>query len=158
MKGAKDMELKKLDLQQFAGSLTVTVNKDGHTTTATASPSSSLAKGDTVTLTLAFDTGYELDEIETIAGGVTVDPETKTFKMDESNVILYVKSKKNNMYLVTENTYVNVNGTATELKRNIKLAESATGAIVGVESDGTAVTVSADVVASLVKQGVLVKI
>lgn len=152
------MELKKLDLQQFAGSLTVTVNKDGHTTTATASPSSSLAKGDTVTLTLVFDTGYELDEIETIAGGVTVDPETKTFKMDESNVILYVKSKKNNMYLVTENTYVNVNGTATELKRNIKLAESATGAIVGVESDGTAVTVSADVVASLVKQGVLVKI
>ena len=132
-------KLKKLNLQQFAGSLTVTVNKDGHTTTATASP-------------------YELDEIETIAGGVTVDPETKTFKMDESNVILYVKSKKNNMYLVTENTYVNVNGTATELKRNIKLAESATGAIVGVESDGTAVTVSADVVASLVKQGVLVKI
>lgn len=151
-------ELKKLNLQQFAGSLTVTMNKDAHTTTATASPSSSLAKDDTVTLTLAFDTGYELDEIETISGGVTVDLETKTFDMGESNVILYVKSKKNNMYLVTENTYVNVNGTATELKRNIKLVQGATGAITGVESDGTAITVSADVVASLVKQGVLVKI
>ena len=151
-------ELKKLNLQQFAGSLTVTMNKDAHTATATASPSSSLAKDDTVTLTLAFDTGYELDEIETIAGGVTVDLETKTFDMGESNVILYVKSKKNNMYLVTENTYVNVNGTATELKRNIKLVQGATGAITGVESDGTAITVSADVVASLVKQGVLVKI
>ena len=48
-----------MDLQLFAGSLTVTVYKDSGITTATASPSSSLAEGDTVTLTVTPASGYE---------------------------------------------------------------------------------------------------
>ena len=63
--------MKELNLQQFAGSLTVTVLKDGNVTAATATPASSLAKDDDVALAMTFASGYELNEIECISGGVT---------------------------------------------------------------------------------------
>lgn len=149
----------KLDLQRFAGSLTVTVYKDGNITTASASPSSSLAKNDTVTLTITPATGYELDEIEVIEGGVTPEYDDGwSFKMGEADVVLNVKSKANNIYKIVENTPVWVNGQKTELRRNMKLVIGANGAIVDVESSGSAVTVSEDIVKSLVEQGVLIKL
>jgi len=153
--------MKKLNLQQFAGSLTVTVYKDAHMTTASASPSSSLAKDDSVALTLTPASGYEVNDVEVVSGGVTIDYDPDdgySFTMGESNVVLNVTSKKNNLYKITENTWVWVNGSGTELKRNMKYVRHNNGAIVDVESSGTAVTVNADVVAKLIEAGVLIKI
>jgi len=152
--------MKKLNLQQFAGGHSVTVYKDSHVTTATPSSDSDVQKDAEVTLTLAFGTGYELDEIEVVTGGVKVelDDETWGFTMGEADVVLNVKSKKNNAYIVTENTWVWVNGSGTELKRNMKIEKGANGEIFAVTSTPTALSISADVIASLVKQGVLVKV
>jgi len=151
--------MNKLNLQQFAGSLTVTCYKDANMTTFSASPSSSLAKDDTVTLTVTPASGYELDEIEVISGGVTPEFEDNawTFTMGSADVVLNAKSKGNNIYKIVENTYVWVNGSKTELTRNMTLQRSANGAIVGVDCSGSAVTVNADVVKELVKAGVLIK-
>lgn len=146
-----------MDLQRFAGSLTVTVLKDANISAASASPASSLAKGDTVELTITPATGYELDEIEVISGGVTIDMEELEFDMGESNVTLFVKSKANNLYKVVENTFVCVNGTVTNLVRNMKIVTGKNGAIVGVESDGTALTLSADIIGNLVNSGAIIK-
>ena len=152
--------MKKLNLQQFAGGHSVTVYKDSHVTTATPSSDSDVQKDAEVTLTLVFGTGYELDEIEVVTGGVKVelDDETWGFTMGEADVVLNVKSKKNNAYIVTENTWVWVNGSGTELKRNMKIEKGANGEIFAVTSTPTALSISADVIASLVKQGVLVKV
>jgi len=153
--------MKKLDLQRFAGSLTVTVLKDAHMTTASASPDSSLAKDDTVTLTITPASGYELDEIEVIAGGVTPEYDEDdgwTFTMGEADVTLYVKSKASNVYKIVENTPVNINGVKTELQRNMMIQHGPNGAIVGVDGEGSAVSVNEDVIKQLVKDGVLIKV
>ena len=153
--------MKKLDLQRFAGALTVTVLKDAHMTTASASPDSSLAKDDTVALTITPASGYELDEIEVIAGGVTPEYDEDdgwTFTMGEADVTLYVKSKASNVYKIVENTLVNIKGVKTELQRNMMIRYGANGAIVGVDGEGSAVNVNADVIKQLVKDGVLIKV
>ena len=149
-----------LNLQQFAGGHSVTVHKDSHVTTATPSSDTDVQKNADVTLTLVFGTGYELDEIEVVAGGVTMelDDDTWGFKMGEADVVLNVKSKKNNLYIITENTPVWVNGSKTELKRNMIIQRGANGEITGVTVTPTALTISADVISELVKAGVLVKV
>ena len=152
----------KLNLQQFAGTLTVTVMKDANAnwTTASASPASSLAKDDVVTLTATPASGYEVDEIEVIAGGVSIydDDGALKFKMGESNVTLYFKAKKNNLYRIVENTFVSVNGTVTQLTRNMMIKYGVNGAVIGVDSDGSEISLSADIVNALIKSGALVKI
>ena len=155
--------MQKLNLQQFAGSLTVTIMKDdnSHWTAASASPASSLAKDDAVALTVTPASGYELDEIEVLAGGVTVvnDPDDGWgFTMGESNVTLFFKSKANNLYKVVENVTVNVNGTKTNLVRNMSLEYGPNGAIIGVSGSGTAVTLSSEIVSELVKAGSIIKV
>ena len=148
-----------MDLQLFAGSLTVTVKKDAHMTTASASPSSSLAAEDKVTLTLTPASGYEVAEVEVIAGGIThiYQGDTIWFEMGSSNVELYVKSKPNNKYRIVENAYVNLNGTETKLTRNMQYVYGPSGAIVDVDSTPTALTLSADLIANLIQSGVIVK-
>lgn len=146
----------KMNLQLFAGSLTVTVYKDAGMTTATASPASALAEGDTVTLTLTPATGKEVDQIIVLSGGVTVDKATKKFTMGESNVVLAVTSKGDNLYKVVENCFVNINGTKTEFTKNMVLEIGKTGAVVGVQCEGTAITLN-DGVQNLINQGILVK-
>ena len=150
-----------LNLQKFAGSLTVTIMKDdnSHWTAASASPASSLAEGDTVTLTLTPASGYELDEVEVLAGGVTIEEDdgTYTFDMGASNVTLFVKAKADNIYKVVENTWVWVNGSGTKLKRNMVIEHGPNGAIVGVNCKGTAINVNADIIAALVESGALIK-
>lgn len=153
----------KLNLQQFAGSLTVTVLKDDNAkwTAASASPASSLAKDDTVTLTVTPASGYELDEIECIAGGVTPEYDADdgwTFKMGESNVTLFFKAKGNNIYRIVENTFVSLNGTVTQLQRNMQIVRGVNGAIIDVKGEGTAITLSADLIDALVKSGAIVKV
>jgi len=153
----------KLNLQQFAGSLTVTVLKDDNAkwTAASASPASSLAKDDTVTLTVTPASGYELDEIECIAGGVTPEYDADdgwTFKMGESNVTLFFKAKGNNIYRIVENTFVSLNGTVTQLQRNMQIVRGVNGAIIDVKGEGSAITLSADLIDALVKSGAIVKV
>ena len=151
----------KLNLQLFAGSLTVTVYKDANITTATADPASSLAKDDEVTLEIAPASGKELDEIEVIAGGVEIDysdPTDISFTMGESNVILFVKGKKDNLYKITEETEVIVNGTKTLLKRNMIFKYGTNGALIAVETTPTAVTITEpSIIAGLIESGVLIK-
>ena len=152
----------KLNLQQFSGSLTCTVVKDANDnwSAASASPASSLEEGDTVTLTATPATGYEIDDIEVIAGGGTVYDDNGTLKlvMGEANATLFFKAKKNNLYKVVEETPVWVNGAKTVLKRNMKIINGPNGAVIDVECSGTELTINADVIAELVKAGAIVKI
>ena len=150
--------MRKIDLQLFTGS-TVTVYKDAHMTTASASPNSSVAKDATVTLTLTPASGYEVKDIIVIAGGVTVhqDNTTVSFACGETDVVLYVTSQKNNEYKVTENRDVYVNDSKTTLRRNLTEVLAPNGAIAEIKCNPTTVTLDAGVVAELVKEGVLVK-
>ena len=147
-----------MNLQYFAGSLTVTVYKDAGMTTASASPSSSLAKDDTVTLTLTPASGYEVADVEVISGGVTItEGENVTFKMGEADVVLYVKSHSTSKYKVVENCFCAVNGTVTRLQRNMEIVYGVNGAIVGVKGSETTISLSADMIANLLASGVIVK-
>ena len=148
----------KLNLQYFAGGHSVTLYKDAGVTTFTASADSDVQKNAEVTLTVVFASGYELDEYEVIAGGVTVDPSTKKFTMGEADVVIYLKSKANNKYKIVESCDVNINGSKTALTKNTKIIYSANGAIAGVECSGTAITLDAETVKQLVKDGIIVKI
>ena len=149
----------KLNLQQFAGSLTLTVLNDGHFSATSASPSSSLAEDDKSTLTITANTGYELDEIEVIEGGATILNESGTWKvkMGASNATIFVKGKKNNVYRITETTYVWYNGTSTTLKRNMFLEYGKNGELAGIRCNGSEVSINADILNQLIKDGVLVK-
>lgn len=150
--------MRKLNLQLFTGS-TVTVYKDAHMTTATASPNSSVAKDATVTLTLTPASGYELKDIIVLAGGVTVhqDNTTISFACGETDVVLYVTSQKNNEYKVVENCNVYVNNAKTQLVKNVTPVYAANGGLADVECSPTAVTLDAAIVADLVAGGILVK-
>ncbi len=155
----------KLDLQKFAGSLTVTVTKDvnANWTAASASPASSLAEEDKVTLTLTPASGKELDEIVVTGGGVAVYWDATNsyyyFYMGASNVTLFVKAKAVGTYYVVENTIVSVNGTVTHLTRDMTIEYGVNGAIIGVSSDGTSLaSLSADIIDSLLKSGAIAKI
>ena len=147
-----------IGLQYFTGS-TVTLYKDSGMTTATASPNSSVAKDATVTLTLTPASGYEVAAVEVLAGGVTIheDNNVVTFACGESDVVLNVKSQKNNEYKVIENCEVNINGTKTSLVKNVTAVYSACGGLADVSCSPTTVTLDAETVRQLVADGILVK-
>jgi len=149
----------KLNLQYFDDpSYTVTCLADSGFSAFSASPASG-AKNTDVTLTVTLASGKELDEIEVCAGGVTVTETSGTYslKIGEANITLYAKSKSNKRYKVVENRMVCVNGTKTQLTRNMTLVVGNSGAVVDVSCTGTDLNISADVIAELVKEGVLVK-
>ncbi len=147
----------KLNLQQFTG-YSLTIATTTGVASATAAKDTGLAKDEETVLTITYSSGYEDAGVEIISGGGSYNPTTKKYKSGEADGIIQVKAKKNNMYKITENCYVNVNGSATELIRNMTFTYGANGAITGIDCDGSEVTVSADVVKSLVAEGVLVKI
>ena len=141
---------------------TTTIYKDSGISTATASPTSgTVAEGATVTLSITAASGYELDEIEVVSGGVEIEiGDSITFDMGEANVVLNVKSKKSTMYKVTENVYTCVNGgTPVLLTKNIVLGYGKNGDIVDLTCAGTDCTsLNASVLAQLVDAGILIKI
>jgi len=144
-----------------ATTYTTTIYKDSHITTATASPTSgTVAEGATVTLTVTPASGYELDKIEVVSGGVTVEiGDSITFEMGEANVVLNVTSKKSTMYKVVENCYTCINGTVTQLTRNMTFTYGKTGAIVDVNCSGTDMaSLNGAVLAALIESGVVIKI
>ena len=151
--------MRKLDLQLFTGS-SVTCLKSAGMTTFSASPNSSVAKDADVALTVTPASGYELDEIEVCAGGVTLDFDEDdgwSFTMGESDVTLYAKAKKSNLYRVTEECTVWVNDAKTVLHKNVEVVLTKQGGIAAVNATPAEITVN-DVVQGLIDSGVLVKV
>ena len=145
-----------LNLHLFDTTYTVTVKKDANITTATASAASG-AKGTEITLTITPATGYAIDDIECVEGGVTVDMETKKFTIGEANVLLFVKSKAANNYLVTEECMICVNDAKTVLHRNAMVVLTPNGVPKAVNAAGGGTVIAAnDAVQSLIDQGILV--
>lgn len=148
----------KLNLQYFAGGHSVTLYADSGASAFSASANSDVAKDTEVTLTVTLASGYEVKEYDVIAGGVTVNPATKKFTMGEANVVISLKTQKNNLYAVTEDVVVNINGTETKLGKNVNVLKSANGGIYGAAVTPTEVTIDAATVAQLVAAGILVKV
>ena len=147
----------KLNLQYFAGGHSVTLYKDAGASAFTASADSDVQQNAEVTLTVTLASGYEVKEYEVIAGGVTVNPSTKKFTMGTADVVINLKTQKNNLYAVTEDTVVNINGTKTSLGKNVKLLKAANGAIYGAQVTPTEISIDAATIAQLVSAGILVK-
>lgn len=148
----------KLNLQYFAGGHSVTLVHDDGASAFSASASSDVQKNAEVTLTVTLKTGYEVAAYDVLSGDVEVNPETKKFTMGEKDVVIALKTKGSNVYAVVEDTFVNINGTRTELKKNVTLQKSANGGVYGAVVNGTAITVDTAVVAQLAAAGVLVKL
>ena len=149
----------KMILDLFAGGHSVTLYHDAGASVFSASATSDVAKDAEVTLTVTLETGYEVAEYDVIAGGVTVNPTTKKFTMGEENVVIVLKTKKNNLYLVTEECSGSVNGQKFALHANTTIELSKTGVptAVKVKNGGTEVTVNA-AIQNLIDQGILVKL
>ena len=151
----------RMNLHLFEGGHSVTVYKDSGVTTATPSSDSDVQKNADVTLTLVFGTGKMLAEIEVVTGGVTITETSGTygFKMGEADVVLMVKSKAANNYLVTEETMVSVNDNKVALHKNAKVVLTPNGVpkAVQAENGGTVIAMS-PAVQSLIDQGILVPI
>ena len=152
----------KMNLRMFAGGHSVTCYKDGNATAFSASPNSDVAKDADVALTVTPASGYEVDEIEVIAGGVTVEYDADDgygFVMGEADVILNLKTKKDNLYKVTEECMASVNNTKVVLHQNTTVVLTPNGVPkeVSVKNGGAQITNSA-AVQQLIDQGILVKI
>lgn len=148
----------KMILDLFAGGHSVSLLKDSHVTTFTASSSEDVQKNAEVTLTVVIADGYEVDEYEVISGGVTVDPATKKFTMGEADVVIYLKTKADNKYMVTEETMTCVNDTKVTLHANVVYELTKNGVIKGVSAGGGASITDSDAVQQLIADGVLVKL
>ena len=153
--------MKKMNLQLFAGGHSVTVVADGNMSAASASSTSDVQENATVTLTLTPASTYEVASVDVLAGGVTIeqDGDTVSFTMGTSNVVIAVKSQKNNLYQIFENCYCQVNnGTVTKLQRNVSYEYGPGGNITGVNCTPTEISLSADLKAQLVASGIVAKL
>lgn len=147
----------KLNLQQFAGSLTVTIHKGSGITAATATPASGLSEGDSVALAFTPATGKKVDKVINLTTGATYPSNVSGFRMPASSVVLAVTSKDNNLYKVVENCSVNVNGRKIELTRNMTLEIGKTGVVIGVECEGAPIEMN-EGIKNLIDQGILIKL
>lgn len=149
----------KMILDLFAGGHSVTVVADAGMTTASASATTDVAKNAEVTLTLTPDTGYEVKEVEVLAGGVTYNPSTKKFVMGDADVIIVVRTRATTSFLVTEEIMLAVNDTRVQLHKNAKVVLTPNGVPKAVIADGGAATITLnDAVQSAIDQGILVPI
>lgn len=153
--------MRKIFLQLFVDpTYSVTCQKDSGITTFSASPNSSVAKDADVALTITPASGYELDEIIVAAGGVTPVYDADdgwSFVMGEANVTLFAKSKKNNLYRVTETVPIWINDSKTVLTKNTEVVLTKQGGIAGVKATPVELTVN-DAIQGLIDQGILVKV
>ena len=149
----------KMILDLFAGGHSVTLYRDAGASAFSASATSDVAKDAEVTLTVTLNTGYEVAEYDVIAGGVTVDPATKKFTMGESDVVISLKTKANNKYMVTEECSGSLNGTPFTFHANtiIQLTPNGVPKGVTVYNGGESITVNA-AIQQLIDQGILVKL
>ena len=152
----------KMILDLFAGGHSVTVYADAGFTSATADETSDVAKDTKVTITPVLKTGKELDAYEVVTGGVTVTVKSDSkgeFSMGEADVVIYAKSKADNLYLVTEECMCNVNDTKVVLHKNAKVVLTPNGVPKEVVADGGGASVTVTpAIQNLIDQGILVKI
>ena len=100
-----------------------------------------------------------ISEYEVIEGGVEVDPEDKTFVMGEADVVIYVRSKAANKYLVTEDTRVSVNDAVVVLHANTIVERTKNGVPKAVSASGGVTTITLnDAVQNLINQEILIPI
>ena len=146
----------KMKLDLFTGH-SVTCYKDAGASAFSASPNSSVDKDTEVTLTVTPASGYEAAEIEVIQGGVTIA--NNKFSMGEADVVLYLKTKANNKYLVTEECMASVNDSKVVFHKNavVQYTQNGVPKAVVAEDGGASITSSA-AVQNLIDQGILVKI
>ena len=149
--------MRKLNLQLFSGGHSVTLVADDGFSAASASSTSDVQKDAEVTLTLTPKTGYELADVEVLQGEVTVNLSTKKFTMGEKNVVLAARSKADNLYKVTEDCTVYINGAKTKLTKNIEVVLTKNGGVKDVVCNPTAITLN-DAVQALIDAEILVKI
>jgi hypothetical protein len=149
--------MRKLNLQLFSGGHSVTLVADDGFSAASASSTSDVQKNAEVTLTLTLKTGYELADVEVLQGEVTVNLSTKKFTMGEKNVVLAARSKANNLYKVTEDCDVCINGAKTKLTKNIEVVLTKNGGVKDVVCTPTAIDMN-DAVQALIDAEILVKI
>ena len=149
----------KMILDLFAGGHSVTLYKDSHVTTFTASSDTDVQKNAEVTLTVVIADGYEVAEYEVISGGVEVNPTTKKFTMGEADVVIYLKTKADNKYMVTEECSGSLNGTPFTFHANtiIQLTPNGVPKGISVYNGGQAVTVNT-AIQNLIDQGILIKL
>ena len=145
----------KMILNLFAGGHSVTVLKDDGIASASASASADVQKDAEVTLTVVLASGYHVKEYNVLAGGVTVDPSTKKFTMGEADVVIALTTTPDSLYKVIENCTVNINGTKTELTRNMMIKYGPNGAITGVDCEGTTITLNSVIIDQLVAAGII---
>lgn len=146
-------------LDLFSGGHSVTVVKDEGITSASASSTTDVQKDAEVTLTVTPATNYAIGEYEVLAGGVTVDPATKKFTMGEKDVVIAVKSKKANAYVVTEECMIEVNNAKTVFHANTKVILSKNGVPMDVEvANGGTVIPMSDAVQNLIDANILIPI
>lgn len=149
----------KMILDLFAGGHSVTVYGDSGVSAVSADKTSDVQAEEEVTLTVTLASGAEIDAYECVAGGVTVDPATKKFEMGSEDVVLFVKTKAGNKYLVTEECSASVNDDKVVLHKNAKVILTPNGVPkeVVAENGGASVTVT-PAIQNLIDQGILVKI
>ena len=153
----------RLNLQLFSGSLTAAVTKGANITTGSVSPSSSIAKDDTVTLTIVPASGYHFI-LRCLSGNVSEvtkgESNTYTFSAPEASTVFSVEAEADNLYRVLEETMVNVNGAKKILHRNVILRYGANGAIAEAVTDATAFTgdAAAAQIEALLNAGLIEKI
>lgn len=137
----------------------VTVYADEGFSAIEADETSGVAAETEVTITKTLKTGYEFVGYQVIKGG-ELEIEEDKFEMPDADVVILATSKADNVYIVTENTYMSVNDAVIRLQKNTRVVMSNSGAIIGVTIDGggTAVTGFGPAIEGLVKAGVLVKI
>lgn len=150
----------KMILDLFEGGHSVSVYGDAGVSAVEADETTDVQEETEVTLTVTLKTGYEIADYEVIAGGVTVDPEEKTFEMGDKDVVICVKTKADNLYRVTEECFTCVNGAVIRLHRNTNVILTKNGAPVDlvIEGGGAAVASVTEAIKSLIDQGILVKI
>lgn len=149
----------KMILDLFEGGHSVSVYGDAGVSAVEADETTDVQEETEVTLTVTLKTGYEIAGYDVIAGGVTVDPEEKTFEMGDEDVVICVKTKANNKYLVTEECVASVNDAKVVLHKNAKVVLTPNGVPkeVVAESGGASITVT-PAIQNLIDQGILVKI
>lgn len=149
----------KMILDLFAGGHSVTLYADGGVSAFTADESSDVQAETEVTLTVTLKTGYEVDQYEVIEGGVEVDPDTKKFEMGEEDVVIYLRTKANNKYMITEETSSCVNNKRVTLHANTIIELTPNGAMKGLKTSGGGASLTVDAgIQQLIDAGVVVKI
>lgn len=152
----------KLDLQKHSG-IAVSTITDAGVDSVTLDPSGgSYSTEDEVDMTIALEEGAEIDQVKVIQGDAVVekgdDEGEYTITVGEADSVIHITTKPDNLYKVVENHTVIINAKKTVLTRNLMLRNGIAGSVVGVDCEGTQLEFPPEVIDSLVKAGIIIKL